>query len=196
MGPKIPTSVKECILSQMGSLESHLRVVICTIAFGMGIDCKDTYRSIHFGLPKTVEFLVQESGKIGRDGNQCFSYVLYNGLLSSYCNQQMKQLIQIQSCRWELVLNLFGVNKNEIQVSEEKCTCCDNCALICQCGDCCRTMHFGKNAEVTVQNIPAKLRPVSFPILAPKILQSSEGQNEYFYKYLYNQSPYQRLWCI
>ena len=73
----------------------------------------------------------------------------------------MKQLIQIQSCRQELVLNLFGVNKNEIQVSEEKCTCCDNCALICQCGDCCRTMHFGKNAEVTAQNIPAKLRPVS-----------------------------------
>ena len=74
-----PTSVKEHILSQMGSLESHLRVVICTIAFGMGIDCKDTYRSIHFGPPKTVEFLVQESGRIGRDGNQCFSYVLYNG---------------------------------------------------------------------------------------------------------------------
>ena len=156
-----PTSVKEHILSQMGSLESHLRVVICTIAFGMGIDCKDTYRSIHFGPPKTVEFLVQESGRIGRDGNQCFSYVLYNGLLSSHCNQQMKQLIQIRSCRRELVLNLFGVNKNEIQVSKEKCTCCDNCALICQCGDCCRTMHFGKNAEVTVQSIPAKLRPVS-----------------------------------
>ena len=42
-----PTSVKEHILSQMGCLESHLRLVICTIAFGMGIDCEDSYRSIH-----------------------------------------------------------------------------------------------------------------------------------------------------
>ena len=59
------------------------------------------------------------------------------------------------------MLNLFGVNKNEIRLSEEKCTCCDNCALTCQWGDCCRTMYFEKNAEVTVQNIPTKLRPVS-----------------------------------
>ena len=52
-----------------------------TIAFGMGIDCKDTFRSIHFGPSKIIESLVQESGRIGRDGKQCISYVLYNGLL-------------------------------------------------------------------------------------------------------------------
>ena len=57
------------------------RSVICTIAFGMGIDCKDTFRSIHFGPLKIIESLVQESGRIGRDGKQCISYVLYNGPL-------------------------------------------------------------------------------------------------------------------
>ena len=47
-------------------------------------DYNDTYRSIYFGPPKTVVFLVQESGIIGGDGNQCFSYILYHRLLSSY----------------------------------------------------------------------------------------------------------------
>ena len=34
---------------------NHLRVLICTVAFGMGTDCTDVYRSIHFGPSKTVE---------------------------------------------------------------------------------------------------------------------------------------------
>ena len=37
------SSVKEHILSQMGSLESHLRVVICTIAFGMSRPGKSVF---------------------------------------------------------------------------------------------------------------------------------------------------------
>ncbi|CAB4033184.1 mediator of RNA polymerase II transcription subunit 34-like, partial [Paramuricea clavata] len=144
----------------MARLGSYLRIIIYTIAFGMGIDCKDTYRSIHFGPPKTVELLVQESGRIGRDGKQCISYILHNGLLSSHCNGQMKQLMQTQSCRREYIVSLFSVTNNK--TSEKNCLCCDNCALLCQCNNSIQTMEFGKNADVrSYSSIPAKTRPVS-----------------------------------
>ena len=42
-----PNSVKEHIC-EMGRSDSHLRIMICTIAFGMGIDCKGIFRSIPF----------------------------------------------------------------------------------------------------------------------------------------------------
>ena len=155
-----PNSVKQHIIHEMARLGSYLRIIICTIAFGMGIDCKDTYRSIHFGPPKTVELLVQESGRIGRDGKQCISYILHNGLLSSHCNGQMKQLMQTQSCRREYIVSLFSVTNNK--TSEKNCLCCDNCALLCQCNNSIQTMEFGKNAYVrSYSSIPAKTRPVS-----------------------------------
>ena len=91
-----PNSVKEHIICEMGHSDSHLRIIICIIAFGVGIDCKDTCCSIHFGPPKIIESLVQESG---RDGKQCISYVLYNGLLSCNCDGHMKHLMQTDLCR-------------------------------------------------------------------------------------------------
>ena len=90
-----PNSVKEHIC-EMGHSDSHLRIIICIITFGVGIDCKDTCCSIHFGPPKIIESLVQESG---RDGKQCISYVLYNGLLSCNCDGHMKHLMQTDLCR-------------------------------------------------------------------------------------------------
>ena len=47
-----PKSVKSHVTQQMADANSHLRVLTCTVAFGMGVDCKEIYRSIHFGPSK------------------------------------------------------------------------------------------------------------------------------------------------
>ena len=60
-------SVKTHVVNEMGNAYSHLRVLICTSAFGMGINCQGLYRSIHFRPPDTIETLIQETGHVGRD---------------------------------------------------------------------------------------------------------------------------------
>ena len=47
---------------------SPLRIVICTVAFGMGIDCNDVCLIIHYGPPTDAEMYVQEIRRGGRDG--------------------------------------------------------------------------------------------------------------------------------
>ncbi len=52
----------------MAKGDGHIRVLICTVAFGMGVNCKSVRRVVHFGPSKSVELYVQESGRAGRDG--------------------------------------------------------------------------------------------------------------------------------
>lgn len=60
-------SVKEAILKSFCNVDGNLRVVIGTIAFGMGIDCPNVRHIIHWGPSADIESYVQETGRSGRD---------------------------------------------------------------------------------------------------------------------------------
>ena len=60
-------------------LSEEVRVVVATIAFGMGIDRGDVRFVVHVGLPKGVEQYAQESGRAGRDGLPAECVLLHSG---------------------------------------------------------------------------------------------------------------------
>ena len=64
----LPCSDKELVLKVFLDLSSACRVNICTVALAMGLDCPEVHHVIHSGVPATVEFYYQESGRCGRDG--------------------------------------------------------------------------------------------------------------------------------
>ena len=59
--------VKDTVLKSFSRTDSHLRVVIATVAFGMGLDCPNVRRVIHWGPSEDIELYLQETGRAGRD---------------------------------------------------------------------------------------------------------------------------------
>ena len=59
-------------------MSGKLRIVVATVAFGMGIDKRDIRAIIHYNMPKTFESYIQEIGRAGRDGNPAHCHLFLN----------------------------------------------------------------------------------------------------------------------
>ena len=59
------------IIQEFTSTTSIIRVLVSTIAFGMGVNIPDVEVVIHWGAPKGVLSYWQEVGRGGREGHNC-----------------------------------------------------------------------------------------------------------------------------
>ncbi|HEY0732716.1 MAG TPA: C-terminal helicase domain-containing protein, partial [Chitinophagaceae bacterium] len=59
-------------------VDDKLRVMVCTNAFGMGIDKADVRLVIHMDVPDNISSYYQEAGRAGRDGLKSYAVLLYN----------------------------------------------------------------------------------------------------------------------
>lgn len=71
-------SIKSQILSSFSAATGRLRIVIATVAFGMGIDCPNIRRVIHWSPPSNWESYIQETGRAGRDGMTAYATLFYS----------------------------------------------------------------------------------------------------------------------
>ena len=125
--------VLEVILRQF-TTPSCLRVVIVTIAFGLGVNCPDIRRVIHFGVPEDIETYVQQVGRAGCDGKASYCILLFGeGVYKRYCNNQILDYCknELQCCRLFLYSKFgFYSSKNDLI---NTCACCDVCNRSCDC---------------------------------------------------------------
>ncbi|XP_019861738.1 PREDICTED: ATP-dependent DNA helicase Q1-like [Amphimedon queenslandica] len=129
-------AVRNVILSQF-SKPSCLRVVIATVAFGLGVDCPDIRRVIHFGVPEDVETYVQQVGRAGRDGKLSSCVMLYGpGVYRRFSNDHILAYCKSKdTCRRDFLYSMFS-SYNPNERLKNTCSCCDVCFQVCSCSEC------------------------------------------------------------
>ena len=60
---------------QSNFMSGKLRIIVATVAFGMGLNKPDVRAVIHYNMPKSFESFVQEIGRAGRDGESSYCHV-------------------------------------------------------------------------------------------------------------------------
>ena len=116
-------TVKTSIIQNFTSCEGCCRVVIGTIAFGMGLDSPNVRNVIHWGPSSDIESYVQESGRVGRDGEPAYAKLFYADTGGGVSSDMKKYCKNSGTCRKDFLFKHFD---SDVTANCDN-VCCDIC---------------------------------------------------------------------
>ncbi|HEV8287183.1 MAG TPA: ATP-dependent DNA helicase RecQ [Chitinophagaceae bacterium] len=93
-------------------IRNKIRVIVCTNAFGMGIDKPDVRLVIHADAPDCLENYYQEAGRAGRDGKRSYAVLLYD----QKDIKELEELIQLRYPSLEEIRQVYQSISNYLQI--------------------------------------------------------------------------------
>ena len=121
--------VKDAILKGFCDPYGILRIVVATVAFGLGLDCPNVRQVIHWGPPADVEEYLQETGRAGRDRDSSVAILYYSNMDFAFVSEDNGMKVYCKNneqCRRQLLLK--GFNHDDDIPPTGCCSCCDICA--------------------------------------------------------------------
>lgn len=125
-------------------IEDKVKIIVATVAFGMGIDKPNVRFVINFDLPKSIEEYYQEIGRAGRDGQSAWALLLYtyadvhkiryfftDMADPTKAEMKLKSMVNFasgNSCRRKALLNYFGEKYEATTGESDGSWCCDICS--------------------------------------------------------------------
>lgn len=97
----------------------------------MGIDIGNSV--ILYGIPSSITDLVQEVGRIGRDGKESIAMLLYNKYHLQHAHISIKHIYTTQTCRRASIMKEFLTTSQLDSLTTGNHSCCDICELSCTC---------------------------------------------------------------
>ena len=129
-------ATEDRIFAEFPKLDSKIRVLITTVAFGMGVNIPDISYVLHWGVPSTVVAYWQEVGRCARDGRpgRAIMYAYSRSINKSIVKPDMIDLcnrIGNGACIRKTVLGNFSeLSTSSCPTGED---CCSNCAKSANC---------------------------------------------------------------
>jgi len=118
--------MKSHIVSEICKIDSKIRLVLATVALGMGLDAPEIRRVIHYKPPTSLEKYFQETGRAGRDNKQSEAILYYNAtdIRSNRpgLTKEMARYCKTTVCLRETMLEYFGHKAPEYRI-RNKCCC-------------------------------------------------------------------------
>jgi len=180
--------MKKNIIASFTKADGELRAVIATVAFSMGLDSPNIRKIIHWGPPGDLEMYLQQTGRGGRDGEQCVAILYYcpKDLQSEdIVKEEMREYCTNKTeCRRKVLMAHFGGVEDFAQ-PDCKHLCCDVCAQSCKCGDCSAIVPTLHLEDVDIEEIdnfePPLVTPRSKPL--PRAQQDALKKELEAYRY-------------
>ena len=94
-------------------LNNTTRVIVCTNAFGMGIDKPDVRTVIHADAPDCLENYYQEAGRAGRDGKRAYTVLLYQEKEL----EELKKLVALRFPPLAAIRHIYQALMNHLQIA-------------------------------------------------------------------------------